>query len=1198
MGREALTVRAITCRLFWSSGSEPRRWHIGGLSGAWDGGAVRNGPEIGEQDAGATMSGPERESSDRSSLAELFDRLLDLPDAAARAGFLERLEERDPGLSNRLRRLLAAHMSAETGRFLENCAAEVVARFVYHGRSDITLGPGVGLVKGDAPTLVSGRAPKPILAPAAMPDRIAHYQLLQCIGQGGMGWVYQAVDQKLGRVVALKVSQLVGPDASVQVRTLYDEAKLAAQLDHPNIISVYDAGFDGEWQYVAMQFVEGETLAHVLRRGALSPRVAAMLVRVVAQAVHYAHEQGVVHRDIKPGNILLARGASWEAGGRGAGTDDHLSLGVPRIGDFGLARPLNTDDTITQTTVICGTPSYMAPEQATSTSQSIDRRTDVYSLGAVLYACLTGVPPFEGATPLETVCKLLEEDPVPVRKRNRAVPADLDLIVRKCLRKEPELRYQTAEELVQDLDRYLNDQPVLARKGAFLYRCSRWCKRQRASLAVLAVLALLLGALGVVTALAISSGRRAQEEMATVRAELGKRRRASLLAEAAAAAQSIQPGKRLRALLSLKRAEKLGDGADIRDAAGYSLQLFDIQVEKEWNLAANDEGVVISPDLTRFVTFGIEGDWALGRMETHEIVRRFDSLPHGRTNAALSKGGRYLAVYDASTGSLSVLRCADGSAVVSVGLSPGSDAFCFHPVHGQFFAQLRDGSLARYDLDGPESQLLTRAPPCRRLLFNASGTRIVLVLRDRPAVDVLDLDGRRLHRVRMGEVASTAALDRGAGLLAVGHPSGQIDVWQLGDSPRMLRSWRGHDRWVNVLAFLAGGNVVVSRSWDGTTAYWDVLTGRKLLQTSYGVAGWTTGHASRHAFWTNTAFGLLRTVPPAAWREIQGDEGELFLNWWAVDFVDAQGLLLCGGARGIYLWDVWNRVGLGWIERRPVDAVVYLASTSECIYAAGGAVWARKLSVLRTGERRRVVVGRAVPLYDGGAEHVRFGVEEKGGSLLITSGGKVLCLRRGPGFVTVCPIGHHTNANGGVVGPEAGWFLTQTWGGKGVLLWRSRASRPVNLWPNALSTMVGVFPRGDVAWASTGRRFRFWNTESWEQIAVLDREELTDFPGALAVSESTGLMAVAVTRTEMRLITRPAELQRVLALRSPFPGDLRQIAFDTTGRFVAAATNRSVQLWDLQRLRREFGRLGIECGLPPFRFIRSPITPCELVLDE
>jgi TolB-like protein/Tfp pilus assembly protein PilF len=285
------------------------------------------------------------------------------------------------------------------------------------------------------------------------------YELLEQIGRGGQGVVFRARQKSLNRTVALKVIGLGQWATAAHLKRFRLEAEAAARLEHPGIVPIHEVGERDGSCYFSMKFVEGGQLDEVVRRAPMPIRRAAELIANVARTVHYAHEHGILHRDIKPGNVLLDR------------------KGEPHLTDFGLARLVESESTVTRTMEVLGTPSYMAPEQAMGNNATVSSATDVYGLGAVLYQLLTGQPPFAGGTTYETIKLLLDTEPRQPRLLNPKIDRDLSTICLKCLEKDPKRRYSSALELAEDLERWLKHEPIWARRTGILARGKKWIRR-------------------------------------------------------------------------------------------------------------------------------------------------------------------------------------------------------------------------------------------------------------------------------------------------------------------------------------------------------------------------------------------------------------------------------------------------------------------------------------------------------------------------------------------------------------------------------------------------------------------------------------------------------------------------------------------------------------------------------------------------
>lgn len=372
------------------------------------------------------------------------------------------------------------------------------------------------------------------------PQRVGDYELLEELARGGMGVVWRARQRRLQREVALKfVLEGVLPGETA-ARRFRQEAEVAAQLNHPHIIAVHEVGeADGRY-FISMELADGGTLASRLRREKFPARAAAELTVKLARALQHAHDRGVLHRDLKPGNVLFD------------------AAGEPRLSDFGLARLTKNQSALTLTGAVMGTPSYMPPEQARGEGRSLTTAADIYSLGTILYEMLAGRPAFAGEVPVEVLRRVLDEEPPKIAGLDR----DLDTICRKCLRKKPEERYRSARALADDLDRWLRGETIRARRVSVPERLVKWMRRRPA----LAVLCLALPAAAIViTGLILTSkvdlarARGAAEASATE----SQHRRADQ--HTTAAVLAIERGDSLRALPSLAAAIRIGTGDAARD---------------------------------------------------------------------------------------------------------------------------------------------------------------------------------------------------------------------------------------------------------------------------------------------------------------------------------------------------------------------------------------------------------------------------------------------------------------------------------------------------------------------------------------------------------------------------------------------------------------------------------------------------------
>ncbi len=357
------------------------------------------------------------------------------------------------------------------------------------------------------------------VAGAGWLPQIPGYDIVRVVNEGGMGVVYEARQPDLGRAVAVKMISGTRLDPT-QVARFRAEAEATARLQHANFVQIFEVGEVNGRPFFSMEYVDGGSLAQHLSHTRPSPRQAAELAATLAQAIHVAHASGIVHRDLKPSNVMLT------------------AAGVPKIADFGLVKRLDHDPGHTRTGEVLGTPSYMAPEQATGQKDLVGPATDVYALGAILYELLTGRPPFRGASVLDAMRQITTQEPAAPSRLAPSTPADLDAICLKCLEKAPAARYASAQELAEDLRRFLNGQPVKARRIGRIQRTWKWVRRHPQA----AALAVALSALASLPVVQMIGAYRAQRQL-QLRAEQEAPRVQEILRRNCFECHGQQPGK-------------------------------------------------------------------------------------------------------------------------------------------------------------------------------------------------------------------------------------------------------------------------------------------------------------------------------------------------------------------------------------------------------------------------------------------------------------------------------------------------------------------------------------------------------------------------------------------------------------------------------------------------------------------------------
>ncbi len=550
------------------------------------------------------------------------------------------------------------------------------------------------------------------------------YEIVRELARGGMGVVFQARQVSLNRPVALKMilaGQLADEDA---VRRFHLEAEAAANLDHPGIVPIYEVGEHEGRHYFSMGFVEGQGLSGLLAAGPLPPRQAAELMAKVAEAIEYAHQRRVIHRDLKPANILLDR------------------AGNPRVTDFGLAKKLEGDSGLTGSGQIMGTPSYMPPEQAGGKRGDVGPKADVYAMGATLYALIAGRPPFQASTAMDTVLQVIHDEPVPPRRLNASVPLDLETICLKCLEKDPKRRYASAAELGADLGRFLNREPIAARRVSRLERAGKWARRNPV---VAALASVILAALATVIGLGLRDLRRGRETIAAIKVERDDANAARKYAqdqaeivgekEREARAQTDLAERRLYGvnMVMVQRAREDED-------TGLFRKLLDEQRRSEsgsdhrgfeWFYSARRDraGVMVwrQPTWVASVAFSSDGRW-LAAGATDQTVTIRDSRSgtirttlrsaHPIFHLAFSPDGRWCG---GASGNVLVLWDLDKGTPPRV--FKDHTAIAFSPDRRQFFTIGKSG-YASYDLTDGKPILAVDTPVNERLALSRDGTRV------------------------------------------------------------------------------------------------------------------------------------------------------------------------------------------------------------------------------------------------------------------------------------------------------------------------------------------------------------------------------------------------------------------------------------------------------------------------------------------
>jgi WD40 repeat protein len=678
-------------------------------------------------------------------------------------------------------------------------------------------------------------AAAPLLAPLAQVPLpvIKGYEILEEIGRGGMGIVYKAWQRELNRLVAIKMVLLgaaATPETLVRFR---QEAELAARLQHPNIVQVHEIIHQEQSAFLIMEFVEGGSLSRQCHGRPQPAEEAARLVEVLARAIEHAHRKGVLHRDLKPGNVLLT------------------AEGFPKIADFGLATCIGLDSGLTATGAVLGTPGYMAPEQASQHDRQAGPATDVYGLGAILYELLTGRPPVTGSDLMDVLLRLRQEEAIPPRRLQPSVPRDLETVCLKCLQKDPRHRYASAEALADDLRRFLDGKPIAARPVSMPERAWRWAKRNRAEAATLGAVAVLLVvlALGSTIAAVLFRAERNRAVEAEGRAETARRDTQDLLAkglrsvagEVRAMRLRGEQGAYSRGMRKLRDALALARELDaredviraLRDEMGNVLTVADIEITREWDgYPAETNWLVFAPNLDRYARGTTDGTVTVHETGTGKELSRLPipaALPYHF--ACFSPDGQLLVF---ATGNKTVI-CWDVDA-------PQATRRWEYPGHRVFLSP--DGHLALYSrIEPANTTQIVEARSGKEVRRLTQGTLFNFhpVHPGRPWVALSD--GKDLIAVdyqtgkQVGQVPSPRATN------VCWHPSSpvmaaacdfgdhRVCLWDVTTGLPVVPPLLGHSHPGVNPVFDRSGRYLLTTEWSDIIRVWDGATGRLMFQT-------------------------------------------------------------------------------------------------------------------------------------------------------------------------------------------------------------------------------------------------------------------------------------------------------------------------------------------------------------------------------
>jgi len=1163
----------------------------------------------------------------------LFLQAIELPAPERRLAFLDEACAGDPALRVEVEQLLKAH--DEAGNFLRSPLLGKEPTLDGAPESDKDLPcKDLGLAPDEftrlGPSLHSPvpKGPRTVIGP---------YKLLQQIGAGGMGVVYMAEQtEPVGRRVALKIIK-PGMDSRQVIARFEAEEQALAMMDHPNIAKVFEAGTTDSGQpYFVMELIKGIPITQYCDQHHLTPRQRLELFVPVCHAVQHAHQKGIIHRDIKPTNVLVAE------------YDDRP---VPKIIDFGVAKATQqqlTERTIfTQLGQVVGTIDYMSPEQAKLNQLDIDTRSDIYSLGVLLYELLTGETPLDrqrlrSAAFDEMLRIIREEQPpqpshrlsssqsLPSIAANRQtepkalstlVRGELDWIVMKALEKDRERRYETANGVAADIERYLSDEPVLACPPSAAYRFKKFAQRNKATIAaiLLIALALILGLVGtssqaVRATRAERTARHSFEEERHARQEATRERESArqardravraereatrhlfgaYLAQAKASRWSGRAGQRLDSLDALAKAAelvpRLGVGneerMEIRNQAIACTALTDLRVFKQWeSLLQPEAGIDFSPDLRSYARPDTEGNIRIRRVTDDQEITRL-SCPATSHVVRFSPDGRFLAVISHVTDESSRLglwELATRKAVLNVAIGRGSRSLDFSPDSRQLAVDMPDGSIRVYDVAaGKECTRLAPTSVTSHICFAPDGRRLGVSSTEGQTVQVWDLEkGSVLQTLSHPTELMGIAWRADGKLLAAGGFDFRVYLWEA-DSGKLLRVSEGHKAVVHHVAFHPKQNLLVSHAWDGTSRIWWLADGSQLLTVEgtflrFDPDGRYLAFANGHqiGLWEVASRAMCQT--PCA-------SGASQQSVHAVAISSDGRLMASGddGQGGVRLWDLTTFREVAQLPTGSTLAVRFHPTDGSLVTGSTRGLY--KWPIQRRGQQasNQLAIGPPVPL-GMPAGSVPYSMDmSPDGSIFVfddRGGGHAVVLHPALGKTTI--LGRGSRRAYIATSPDGKWVARGNYQGNGVEVWDGQTGKLLRNLPAEGTATVAFSPDGQ--WLVTAAtEYKFWRTDSWKPHSVI--QGIADLGGRMAFTPDGKVLAVKVSRDLVRLVE--TSTKRVLAdlEATPRPARVQGLCFSPDGTQLAVACGtEGLRVWDLRRVRDGLAAMQLDWDLPPY----------------
>jgi eukaryotic-like serine/threonine-protein kinase len=1006
------------------------------------------------------------------------------------------------------------------------------------------------------------------------PPEVAGFEILGLLGRGGMGVVYKARQIGLNRRVALKMI-LAGAGASTQIRArFHTEAMAAARLQHPHIVQVYHIGEQRGQPYFSLELVEGGTLAQKLAGQPQPASEAARIIETLARALYHAHQHGIIHRDLKPANILLS-------------TD-----GTPKISDFGLAKSLEDDMGHTRTGTIVGTPNYMAPEQASGPLSAVGPAVDIYALGVILYEMLTGRPPFCAKTPLETLDLVRTQEPVPPRRRQPAIPRDLETICLQCLAKESSKRYATALDLADDLGRFRADKPIEARPVHALERGWRWCRRNPVPATLLACVVLLLAMIAAGASLAAwkldrERDRAVANQKAAEQAEDVAKEQlwSALLAQAQANRLSGRAGRNFGSLDVLAQAVALRPSLELRNEAIACMSLVDLRLVQADPGSPKYPYRAFDARVERSVYCDERGNLSICSLQDGREILRLPGPGCPAWLIRFSPNGRFLTARhhpaNGSTRFFYLWDLSDGETIRKGPIRLKGFGWDFSPDSRRLAIGRDDDSLVLHEIATGHEVRLACVPRVYTIAFDPPGRRLGLATWEPGVIQVGSIQvrdaatGALLDELKQLKAVRGLAWSPDGAQLAGACADSHIRLWRpgTGQLPLLLK---GHQSEVVAVAFNHQGDLLASTAWDETVRLWDVVSGKQLMRADIvgAMPQFSLDDRRLGVVLASGQVGMMEVAHGGECRTLHAHESQS-PGLWAVDFSPDGQLLASAGSDGVHVWDA--------VTLQEVAPLLPVGETRSVIFhpdghrlitkgnAGGMQSWPIRMDL--SGSPHRLRIGPP-ELLEAGKDYERLAISRDGRSLATIRDDTQAVVWDADRPAQPVVLKGPENLAFLALSPDGRWLATSTWHGEGTQVWNVRTRERLRELASG-DAFVVFSPDGRWLVNGTEDEYCFWEVGSWRPGLRIPRNRRAG-PGPLAFTTDGKIVAIAHSVRDLRLI-ETATGRELATLAAPEPYPIRWLCFRPDGEQLAVACAHGVlQLWNLRRIRERLAELGLD----------------------